>query len=192
MSGDLTMTGTGARFSVRHLVLAVYGVVVLALAAHFLLYLRYALIAVGFPFELDYGEGIVWQQAMLIPGKLMYGDITRFPFIVFHYPPLYHLAVHTADVLGFDALAAGRGISLVCTLLTAGLVGALSYDVAGRSAGRTAGLSARRSRVSRYSAIGRWCAGRQCCASTCLLSCWVFWVSGWRAGDTWCSRCWFS
>jgi hypothetical protein len=140
MSGDMTMTASGARFSVRHFVLAVYGVVVLALVVHFLLYLRYALTAVVFPFEVDYGEGIVWQQALLIPGKLMYGDITRFPFIVFHYPPLYHLAVHAADVLGFDALLVGRGLSLVCTLLTAGLVGALSYDVSGPPAGRTAGL----------------------------------------------------
>ena len=43
----------------------------LTLAVHFLLYLRCALTAVVFPFEVDHGEGIVWQQAMLIPGKLM-------------------------------------------------------------------------------------------------------------------------
>lgn len=129
----------GTRFSVRYLALAIYGGVLLALAIHFSFYLRYALTAVLFPFELDYGEGIVWQQALLIPGKL-YGDITHYPFIVFHYPPLYHLTVRAAAALGADALLAGRAISLLCTLLTAGLVGALSYDVAGRQRGRTAGL----------------------------------------------------
>jgi hypothetical protein len=120
--------------------MAAYGLVVLVLVVHFASYLRYALAAVQFPFGLDYGEGIVWQQALLIPGERMYGDITHFPFIVFHYPPLYHLAVRAVAALGVDALMAGRGISVLSTLLTGGLVAALSYDVAGRSSGRTARL----------------------------------------------------
>src|SRR5712672_3082341 len=62
-----------------------------------------------FPGQIDYGEGIVWQQALLIPGPRMYGDITQFPFIVFHYTPVYHLVVRAIATLGIDPLAAGRG-----------------------------------------------------------------------------------
>jgi hypothetical protein len=53
--------------------------------------LRCAGAVLAYPFG-DYGEGIVWQQALLIPGPRMYGPIDHLPFIVFHYPPVYHLA----------------------------------------------------------------------------------------------------
>src|SRR5205085_237466 len=51
----------------------------------------------------------------------MYGAITDAPFIVFHYPPVYHLVVRAVTLFGIDPLMAGRGISVVCTLITAGL-----------------------------------------------------------------------
>ena len=68
---------------------------------------------------LDYGEGIVWQQAMLIPSARMYGDINQFPFLVFHYPPVYYLAVRAIASLNADPLMAGRCISVIATVLTA-------------------------------------------------------------------------
>jgi hypothetical protein len=84
---------------------------------------------IRYPFELDYGEGIVWQQALLIPGPRMYGTSTEVPFIVFHYPPLYYLLVHAARVILPDYLAAGRlvattsaipiGLSVMGLVLTA-------------------------------------------------------------------------
>jgi hypothetical protein len=91
--------------------------------------------ALAYPFELDYGEGIVWQQAMLIPGPRMYGPIDHLPFIVFHYPPVYHLASRAVMALGVDPLAAGRMVSLAATavisisiawLVAAGLAGRVS------------------------------------------------------------------
>lgn len=72
--------------------------------------------AIRYPFELDYGEGIVWQQAELIPGPRMYSASTALPFIVFHYPPLYYLVVHVARLLQPDYLAAGRLVSALSTL----------------------------------------------------------------------------
>jgi hypothetical protein len=132
--------GVGVRPNAGYLAIAFYGAVLLALLVHLGLYLRYALAAVRFPFGLDYGEGIVWQQALLIPGERMYGDIARYPFIVFHYPPVYHLAVRAVAALGVDWLAAGRGISVLCTLLIAVLVAAISHDIAGPKSGRIAGL----------------------------------------------------
>ena len=95
--------------------------VVFLLVVRAVMYLQNAYDAVHYPFGLDYGEGIVWQQVLLIPGPRMYGTIADVPFIVFHYPPVYHLAVRVAMMLGFDPLMAGRGLSVACTLAAAGL-----------------------------------------------------------------------
>ncbi len=81
--------------------------------------------AIGYPFGLDYGEGIVWQQADLIPGPRMYGTSTALPFIVFHYPPVYYLAVRLMTTIVPDMLATGRLVSAVSTWLIAVLVAAL-------------------------------------------------------------------
>ena len=62
----------------------------------------------------------------------MYGPIDHPPFIVFHYPPAYHLASRAVMALGVDPLAAGRMVSLAATavisisiawLVAAGLAG---------------------------------------------------------------------
>src|SRR5947208_770989 len=91
--------------------------VVLLLVTRAVIYLQNALEAVRYPFGLDYGEGIVLQQVLLTPGAHMYGAITDAPYIVFNYPPIYHLAVRLAMLLGFDPLMAGRGLSVACTLV---------------------------------------------------------------------------
>jgi hypothetical protein len=124
------------------LVLGTCGALVAAaLLWHFLLYLRHAVGAVFYPFELDYGEGIVWQQALLIPGTSMYGDITHYPFIVFHYPPFYHLVVRGLAAAGLDMLVAGRAVSLVSALAIGMIVTFLAFRTAPRSIGRTARLT---------------------------------------------------
>jgi hypothetical protein len=104
--------------------IAILGIILL-LGRRTIRYLGYAAQAITFPFGLDYGEGIVWQQALLIPGPRMYGDITQFPFIVFHYPPVYHLVIRAIAVFGIDPLAAGRGTTMAATIAIAVLVGAI-------------------------------------------------------------------
>ncbi len=78
------------------------------------------------PGEIDYGEGIVWQQTALIPGPSMYGIRSDLPFIVFHYPPLYYLVTHLAGTFMPDLLAAGRLVSalsaVAIAIMVAGLV----------------------------------------------------------------------
>jgi hypothetical protein len=81
--------------------------------------------AIDYPFGLDYGEGIVWQQAELIPGPRMYGTTTTLPFIVFHYPPVYYLVVRLVANVMPDMLSAGRLVSAVSTWLIAPLVAGL-------------------------------------------------------------------
>ena len=56
----------------------------------------------------------------------MYGDITQFPFLVFHYTPVYHLVVRALATLGIDPLAAGRGTTAAATIAIAILAGAIS------------------------------------------------------------------
>ena len=122
---------------VRLILLALGAAALLALAVHFAFYIRYAVAAVLYPFEIYDAEGIVWQQAMLIPGARMYGDIDRYPFIVFHYPPVYHLIVRALAELGADALIAGRAVSLLATLATAALVGDLAFRLVRDRTGET-------------------------------------------------------
>jgi len=57
----------------------------------------------------------------------MYGDITQFPFIVFHYTPLYHLVVRAIATVGIDPLAAGRGATVAATIAIAVLAGAIAF-----------------------------------------------------------------
>lgn len=88
--------------------------------------------AIRFPWGLDYGEGIVWQQARFIFTDKAYGPIDQFPAIIFHYTPLYHaIASQVASALGTDELATGRAISLLSTLaaaLASGVVAAMLVE----------------------------------------------------------------
>jgi hypothetical protein len=81
--------------------------------------------ALGTLLSLDYGEGIVLQQALLLDTPHAYGDITSFPFIVFHYPPGYLTAVRAAMLTGLDVAFAGRLVSYLATLAAALAAGAL-------------------------------------------------------------------
>ena len=122
-------------------------------------YLGYARRAITFPFGLDYGEGIVWQQALLIPGPRMYGDITQFPFIVFHYTPVYHLAVRAVAALGVDPLAAGRGVTLAAAIAIAVLAGSIVFTAMreiGSTSARVAGAVAAGLMVLTYHPIQQW------------------------------------
>ena len=106
----------------RTLSLGLFALLLVGLVLHFAVYLRYAIAETQYPFEIFDAEGIVWQQVLLIPGPRMYGDITRFPFVVFHYPPLFHLIVRTVAALDISPLAAGRGLSVLSTLVLAATI----------------------------------------------------------------------
>jgi hypothetical protein len=101
---------------------------------------RCARAVLAYPFGVDYGEGIVWQQALLIPGPRMYGSIDHLPFLVFHYPPVYHLASRAVMAFGVDPLAAGRIVSLAATAVIAiSIAWLVAAELAGR-VGRSAVL----------------------------------------------------
>lgn len=80
--------------------------------------------AIRWPFGLDYGEGLTWQQAAVLFTPQSYGQINVFPSIVSNYPPLYHLIIRgSAAISGADILLVGRTVSVCATLLIAVVVG---------------------------------------------------------------------
>jgi hypothetical protein len=98
--------------------------------------------AFGFPYDLDYGEGIVWQQMDNIAAGQGYGPLGTFPAIVYHYPPVYHLTVAAIAALsGLDALIAGRLVSLLSTFAAMAMVGWLSVAVQAKHDDRRAALA---------------------------------------------------
>ena len=89
-----------------------------------LLFLIQSASSLAFAFGIDYGEGIVWQQALLMFTHDAYGPINQFPAIVFHYTPLYHVVVLLIEALShWDILFIGRTVSICSTLLIVILVG---------------------------------------------------------------------
>ena len=105
------------------------------LAWHAYRFLATALGAVAFPYELDYGEGIVWYQTRILFAGEAFGPIDGFPAIVFHYTPLFHLVSGLLAGAGVDGLAAGRIVSLLSTVAMAGLAGAIVHWVVARDGG---------------------------------------------------------
>jgi hypothetical protein len=126
----------------RFAVPALLGIGAVALAIHVVRYFGFAKESIFYPFQLDYGEGIVWQQMAMIPGPTMYGDITRYPFIVCNYPPLYYLAVRSVSPLFDNPLLAGRAVSFACTIGLIIPVGVIAFRLADGGRDRFAAFAA--------------------------------------------------
>ena len=117
------------------------GLGLVALIFVFVRFLVIAAAAVRFPYQRDYGEGIVWQQMRLMFEGKGYAPIDGFPAIVFHYPPLYHATVEALSFgTGIDALLAGRLVSLIAALASAVLIGAIASLLARQDGSRAVGV----------------------------------------------------
>jgi hypothetical protein len=116
---EASHTTLAARLALTTAVLALlYGLV--RLAAH-------AALALTYPYGMDYGEGVIWQQMIGIVAGRGYAPLGSLPAFVFQYPPVYHLVTAgTAASLGLDPLFAGRLVSLVSTLVAAALAGRIA------------------------------------------------------------------
>ena len=91
--------------------------VVCLLALNAAAFLAGAWVLTRFPFELDYGEGIVlWQVDRVLRLGEAYHPLQRYPYIVFHYPPLYHLLVRLSQTVFDDPLVAGRVVAWISAL----------------------------------------------------------------------------
>ena len=98
-------------------------VLLAALGWNVFAFASYALDAISYPYELDYGEGTVWRQMAALASSEMYSDFNAYPYLVFHYTPIYHgVTFLTSEVLG-NPLATGRIVSLLASLGYAALIG---------------------------------------------------------------------
>jgi hypothetical protein len=85
-------------------------------------------IAIHSPEELDYGEGIVmWQAEHIVHLTEAFHRIDVYPYVVFHYTPLYHLVSHGVAALTHNLLAAGRWVSFIATILIGVLIGLFTW-----------------------------------------------------------------
>ncbi|MBM4431374.1 MAG: hypothetical protein FJ026_13675, partial [Chloroflexi bacterium] len=98
--------------------------VIIALAAYALLTLWFCLAGLNYPYQLDYGEGMMLAQAkMLAQGQQIYKPAAGFPYFFANYPPvMFALAAALVHLLGTSFLA-GRIIAVPATLLLAILGG---------------------------------------------------------------------
>ncbi len=97
-----------------------------------------AWLALHYGYDLDYGEGIVWQQLRNIVAGQGYSPLGTYPAIVYHYPPVYHLATAgVAGAFGMDQLIAGRLVSLLSTIASMLFVGMLVRAAVPRDESRT-------------------------------------------------------
>ena len=89
-------------------------VILLPLVLHAAGFWRVVILNASNPYQLDYGEGIVLYQASQIANpEIAYKPINSYPFVVFHYPPLYHWCVLAVSFVTGDLLVAGRAVSVI-------------------------------------------------------------------------------
>jgi hypothetical protein len=90
-------------------------------------FLAYVHAVLFYPYQLDYGEGIVWQQMRDMVRGAAYAPLGVYPAIVYHYPPIFHLtSAGLAALVGMDQLAAGRLVSIISSFSTAYMVALLT------------------------------------------------------------------
>jgi hypothetical protein len=93
------------------------------------MFIQHAVAVVGFPYQMDYGEGLeVYAVARLLSGQPLYGDITQPPYHTLEYPPLYTLVVSPMALLIGIQYAAGRVVSVALALVVAWQLARLVYQ----------------------------------------------------------------
>ena len=81
------------------------------------------------PYQINYGEGLAaWQAAHVTDLARAYAPIDQYPFVVFQYPPLYHLATRAAGAMTGDLLMAGRSVSVLSAALLCILAGWVTFQ----------------------------------------------------------------
>lgn len=81
------------------------------------------------PYQLNYGEGLAaWQAAHVTDLARSYPPIDHYPFVVFQYPPLYHLATRAVGAMTGDLLMAGRSVSVLSAALLCILAGWITFQ----------------------------------------------------------------
>lgn len=108
----------------RSLTVALSVVALVMFFGYLVIYLEYAFALFRWPYDYDQGEGFELYDAILYrQGEWPYRDSGVFPFYASNYPPLFHLLIIPLLLLFGPRLVAGRVVSFVASLLTAGAIG---------------------------------------------------------------------
>jgi hypothetical protein len=95
------------------------------------------------PYQLNYGEGLAaWQAAHVTDLAHAYSSLDHYPFVVFQYPPLFHLATRAVGKLTGDLVMAGRSVSLLSAAILCALIGWITFQVLPRRTSRSMRLLA--------------------------------------------------
>lgn len=85
---------------------------------------------VAFPYDLNYGEGYVLNDAVRVgQGESLYVDLQQFPMVRSPYPPLYPLLWSVLLPLSGPSFWIGRALSVLSLLGITALVGANAWRV---------------------------------------------------------------
>ena len=94
--------------------------------------LHLCLLAVAYPYQLDYGEGLVLHQVRLLAqGQSIYKGMDGYPYIFSNYPPLFQALVGPLVAVFGPAFQPGRVLAILAAL---GL-GAILYKLVRRAGG---------------------------------------------------------
>ena len=95
----------------------------LAYLGYLVIYVVYAVDLFRWPFDYDQGEGFELYDALLYSqGEWPYRDNGVYPFYASNYPPLFHLLIIPLLPIFGPRVVAGRLVSFVATLVTAGTI----------------------------------------------------------------------
>ncbi len=101
-------------------------IAILAYVAYLVVYVAYAVDLFRWPFDYDQGEGFELYDAILYSqGEWPYRDNAVYPFYASNYPPLFHLLIVPLLPIFGPQLIAGRLVSFIATLVTAGVIAAV-------------------------------------------------------------------
>ena len=96
---------------------------VLIYVGYLVVYVVYAVDLFRWPFDYDQGEGFELYDAILYSqGEWPYRDNAVYPFYASNYPPLFHLLIVPLLSIFGPSVVAGRLVSFVSTLVTAGTI----------------------------------------------------------------------
>jgi len=99
---------------------------VVAYVGYLVVYVSYAVELFRWPYDYDQGEGFELHDAVLYSrGEWPYRDNGTFPFYASNYPPLFHLLMVPLLPIFGPRLIAGRLLSFIATLITAGAIGVI-------------------------------------------------------------------
>jgi hypothetical protein len=107
---------------------ALFGLAILLLIGHLVVYVYYAIELMRFPFDYDQGEGFELVDTILFSkGEWPYRSNEVYPFYASNYPPLFHVMLVPFVWVFGEAYWYGRLAGFLGTLVTASAIGYMVY-----------------------------------------------------------------